>query len=302
MSQPLHRLKELLLPAFRPERVRLASYDLPSHDPTRCALQRYADTGRLPAVDVPGSYAQVVYEECALDRHGRVDHVLNGKRGSYGAPKELPGARMLALIELEAYLTGITTPYDEIYNLIPGLLALPDLLEKEQRTALAADVLEVARQPTESLEHHEAWLLAACAPALLVAAGAHSEDVASASAAALERKGELVRSALDDAAREDEHFDPVAWLASGGALGVETECDSLLYRAPGVGWDGLDNPIYGEKMDEQLALIRHWSPEAADALASASGIAWMRKNVTFRVAPLRPNPLWFLGLTLEEQR
>ncbi|MCP5024326.1 MAG: hypothetical protein GY930_21475, partial [bacterium] len=198
MQFHLARFADLVLPEFRPEDVSCTSYDIQSHEPTRKALIRLKRERELPSPTVPGIYAPVVYEEAALERHGRVAHLLEKDTWNRPRDSELHSLRTLAFVEIEAFLQSITKPYDEACQIVPSLLALPDILDRKMRRALAEDMQEVLSMPPKTLAPWDAWAFAVAVPALLRAAGANDADVASAQAQLSTRTAAAVEHTLID--------------------------------------------------------------------------------------------------------
>ncbi len=297
MQFHLARFADLVLPEFRPDAVLCTSYDIPSHAPTKEALFRLKEQRKLPSPSVAGSYAAVVYEEAALERHARVAHLLRREKWNKPDPKYLHVLRTLAFVEVEAFLQGITEPYDEACTLVPGLLALPEILEPMCRRALAADMRDLLASPPEALRPKDVWAFALAAPALTRAAGGRDTEVDSAQAAL----DAMTVAILEDALLEEFETKAAALdaLSLPGFLSVESMDGSVEWAADDTMFRRM-KPIYRGNYDQMIQFIEHWCPTSAQRLRAPFSFRWTDPKAEFEVRPHPKNPLWGHAVTLTE--
>ncbi|MEM7519058.1 MAG: hypothetical protein AAF368_19305, partial [Planctomycetota bacterium] len=278
-----------VLPELRPRKLWCSSYDLPSHGPTREALQRLKAERVLPAYSVPGKYAPIVYEEAALLRHDRVRHYRSEGKWKKLYPEELDAARALAFIEVEAYLQGVTEGHDEACTIVPGLLALPDILEPKWRLALGEDMREFLDSPAPARRASTVWVFALAVPALLRAAACTNDEVKSAQAAL----DAVTIQALEEMLLEEfkTRRGILDALAINGIFSVEIGMERFEWRADQGSFES-DTPIYSEDYDTILKLIEHWCPSSAQRLRAPLRLSWTEPQAELEIRPHGKNPLW----------
>ncbi len=294
MQFHLARFAGLVLPEFRPRDVHCTSYDHESHAPTLEALFRLKREGELPSPTVPGIYASVVYEEAALARHARVAYLL--KKDAWNQPRdsELHSLRALAFVEIEAFLQGITEPYDEACQIVPSLLALPDILDQKMRCALAKDMREVLNTAPKALEPWDAWAFAVAVPALLRAAGARDADVASAQAQLTTRTAAAVEHTLIDEFKTKT--EALEALSLPGFLSMESSGWPIERETNDLAFECM-KPIWRSEYDKMFKLIEHWCPASAASLRMPIPLDWSEPKATLEIRPHPKNPL--LGHAVE---
>lgn len=292
------RTAALVPEEFDPERVACGSYDLASHGPTLEALRRFKAHGTLPRPTVPGKYAAVVYEEAALERHGRVGHLLRGEAHLAPRPDALPALRALAFIEVESFLQGILEPCEEAVAIVPGLLALPAILDGHWRRALAEDALGYLVSNRPELRPSDRFAFDLAVPALVAAAGLGEPSTQGLTglidASAVEAITAILLREFDSgqhASREEA----VAALSSLPGLRVDI-LGGWLHGAwtPEVFAD--DEPIFKDNYDQIHALLEHWCPSFAAHLRAPQEFTFPDSGILARATPLRDNPLWLHGV------
>lgn len=260
----------------------------------------------MDAGTLPERGAEELLETCRFERFERVGRLLDEDEASPPSHDRWPVERAHGALEVEAFLAGTITESEPASAIATGLLALPELLDRSERQALADDVLEIARRPPDALSPADAWIMAVCARPLAAAAGSPPEQLEAADLAALERKGDLVRTVLDESSPNlflrGRPADLFQWLDADGGVAIDVCLETLETRRPDRTWSFLSPPAFADTLDQLVTLAGRWCPEARDRMAAAAGIAWISENATFRVAPLMENPLAFLELTLEERR
>ena len=285
----LARLADLVLSGFRPGAVACTSYDTASHAPTREALFKLKEERELPRMSVPGSYAAVVYEEAALERHARVAHMQRRERWNEPDPKKLHALRTLAWVEVEAFLQGITEPYEEACILVPGLLALPEILEPNARRALAADMREMLDSPPRGLRPFDAWTFAVAVPALIRGAGGGDAEVDSA-----QEVLDAMTVATIERAILAEYGTEVAALDALSLPGFP----SVELMDGSIEWNVTDTmfrrrkPTYRESYDQMIQFVERWCFTSAERLRAPLALRWTDPGADFEVRPNPVNPLW----------